>query len=192
MTLHQWNDSDGRVCYQLEVDVEGVEIVGQPRYGELVERKNGKTTRRRFIPKTRKDPQGRINPRTGKVRMVPPPIKEYRKAIQGAVQAVVGAFPVMECPVELHLVFVFPRPASKTWKTKPMPREPYAGSNDFDNCAKAVADALNGVLWRDDRQVWKASQELVIAAGDEESHTEIMVCWSLAEDEALELQRSLF
>jgi Holliday junction resolvase RusA-like endonuclease len=56
-------------------------------------------------------------------------------------------------PMEVRLVFVFPRPASKTRKRGENPPYPKAGKPDADNLAKAVLDALNGLAWNDDSQV---------------------------------------
>lgn len=55
-------------------------------------------------------------------------------------------------PAEFRVVCGFPPPSEKLLSLSPY----YAMSNlcgDFDNLAKGIADALNGVVWNDDRQV---------------------------------------
>lgn len=71
-------------------------------------------------------------------------------------------------PVILHALFLFPRPKSKIWKRKPMPREPHISRPDRDNLDKAVLDALTGIAYKDDSQVYSGVLTKVIAAGDEE------------------------
>lgn len=56
-------------------------------------------------------------------------------------------------PMEVRLVFTFPRPASRIRKRGENPPYPKAGKPDVDNLAKAVLDALNGLAWNDDSQV---------------------------------------
>ena len=55
------------------------------------------------------------------------------------------------------------------------PREPRCAKPDCDNLAKAVLDALNGVLWQDDSQVVELSVSKWYAAGDESPRTTIDV-----------------
>ena len=56
-----------------------------------------------------------------------------------------------EGPLQLRASFVFPRPKSKTRKKNE--GEWKASKPDWDNLGKALCDALNGVLWRDDAQL---------------------------------------
>lgn len=69
--------------------------------------------------------------------------------------------------VRINLLFVLPRPATRTWKTKPMRREWMTSKPDLDNLAKAILDALTGVLYADDAQVVDLRLAKVIAAGGE-------------------------
>jgi len=78
-------------------------------------------------------------------------------------------------PISLDLVFVMPRPQNKRWLTKPMPRYPNVIAPDVDNLAKAVMDALNGLAWRDDKQVSRLTCEKLVAAGDEQPHVEVTI-----------------
>jgi Holliday junction resolvase RusA-like endonuclease len=70
-------------------------------------------------------------------------------------------------PIEVEIAFYFPRPASKVWKTKPMPLEVKTSKPDLDNLAKAVMDSLNGVCWIDDAQVCRiVLSKWIVAGGD--------------------------
>ena len=63
-------------------------------------------------------------------------------------------------PLDVLLVFDLPRPKShygtgrNADKLKPSaPNYPMGNRNDVENLAKAVLDAMNMVIWRDDSQV---------------------------------------
>ncbi len=71
-------------------------------------------------------------------------------------------------PISLSWVCLFPRPANKIWKTKPMPREFHTGKPDRDNIDKAILDALKNVIIADDRSVCAGSLEKYIASGAEQ------------------------
>lgn len=83
----------------------------------------------------------------------------------------------MECPLRLRAVFVFPRTKGLTWKSKPMPRLPYVAKvrNDIDNLIKSLCDAMTGVVWVDDGQVYEATASKFYAAGDEQPHVEVTI-----------------
>ena len=70
-------------------------------------------------------------------------------------------------PVEVEMLFIFPRPKNRIWKRKPMPREWKTTRGDIDNYIKAVLDGLNGIAFKDDAQIVSLSAQKVIAAGDE-------------------------
>ena len=55
---------------------------------------------------------------------------------------------LMTGPIELAVDFYLPRPKSLPKKVKHHIKRP-----DLDNLTKAVMDALNGVVWKDDSQV---------------------------------------
>jgi len=102
------------------------------------------------------------------------PVNAFKASVQ---QAAAGAYdgPPLDDPLSVSLVFVLPRPKAKVWKRKPMSREPHVGRGDADNFAKAVLDALSGVLWRDDRQVAHLDVWKWIAAGDEQPGVNVTV-----------------
>lgn len=70
----------------------------------------------------------------------------------------------LEGPVELMVSAVFPCPQSDWRKRTPRPERWKATKPDVDNVLKAVADAANGVVYRDDGQVARASVVKRIAA----------------------------
>jgi Holliday junction resolvase RusA-like endonuclease len=101
-------------------------------------------------------------------------IADYKRAIASSV-SVSYAGDVMVCPVSVIVDFIMPRPKSLIWVRKPMVRLPCRDVPDVDNLFKAVADALTGALWKDDRQIWECRLRKYYAAGDERPHTKVMV-----------------
>lgn len=83
--------------------------------------------------------------------------------------------PMIEGPVCLDLQFVMPRPQNKRWKTREMPRYPNTKSPDIDNLAKSVMDALNGLAWKDDKQIYNLVATKMVAAGGEQPHVEVNI-----------------
>ena len=61
---------------------------------------------------------------------------------------------IVDCPVFMKIDFYFKRP-KKYCRKKDNPLIIPSGSRpDADNLAKAVMDALNGIVYMDDGQVW--------------------------------------
>lgn len=78
-------------------------------------------------------------------------------------------------PVLIKIAFRFSRSKAMTWKRRPMDRYPHIKKPDLDNLAKAVLDALNGLVFLDDSQVVALHLEKECIAGDEEPHTWIAI-----------------
>jgi Holliday junction resolvase RusA-like endonuclease len=96
----------------------------------------------------------------------------YREALERAgLQA--PAFP--DGAVELHVLAVFTCPLSKHRKRDPIGRQPHTGNKDADNIGKACADAANGILWADDRQVARLVVEKIVGAQGEAPRVEMTV-----------------
>lgn len=99
-------------------------------------------------------------------------------------------------PVAVDLVFLMPRTTAITWKRKPMPRLWYdKATNDADNLAKAVMDALTHVkYWKDDGQVVDLRVRRMYADGSEPPGVIIVVTTDPGTDTAGEAvaQGSLF
>lgn len=83
----------------------------------------------------------------------------HQAMIAGGHKALVG-------PVRLRILAVFPLPKSKRRKAGVI-RSWYLGQKDYDNIAKAVGDAGNGLLWLDDRQIAWAEVRVVVGFQDE-------------------------
>lgn len=77
---------------------------------------------------------------------------------------------------------MMPRPKNMIWKKRPMPRVPHVKKPDSDNLIKAVKDALTGILWRDDCQVWKEQVTKIYHAGDESPCVKIQVIEQVTEE----------
>ena len=78
-------------------------------------------------------------------------------------------------PVRVSISFVFTRPQTTYRKREPRGREPKVTKPDADNLAKAVLDALNGVAWLDDRQVYELHLIKLVGAQDEAPITGVEV-----------------
>ena len=104
------------------------------------------------------------------------PIHDFKASVRLAWRERYGDGPPLSGRVTIACVFVMPRTKAMTWKTKPMPRVPYiARKNDWDNLGKAVSDALNGVAYEDDGQIWQAHVERWYASGEEAPHVKITI-----------------
>ncbi len=102
------------------------------------------------------------------------PVVAFKATVRMAAEAAYSG-PPLEGPLRVDAVFVLPRPQSKRWKTRAMPRYHHTGRKDLDNLAKSIYDALTGTLWIDDGQIAAADCVKVVAAGDEQPHVEICV-----------------
>jgi crossover junction endodeoxyribonuclease RusA len=76
------------------------------------------------------------------------PIGAWRGAIAREAQLVMGASPLIESPVEVIATFGLPRPRSLPRRVTQPDAKP-----DIDKLARALLDALTGVVIRDDAQV---------------------------------------
>lgn len=103
------------------------------------------------------------------------PVNAYKAAVQMAWRAASGGGAPLSGPLEIVATFVLPRPKSKVWKRRPMPRYQHTGKPDIDNLLKSTKDALSGLAWRDDAQVCRVSAEKIVAGGDEQPHAWIAI-----------------
>ena len=107
------------------------------------------------------EPQGKGRARIGKVgnhaRMfTPAKTVAYEGLIALAAQDVMQGRSLIEGPVliELRIFHAVPQSKSKKWKALALEgKEPCTKKPDADNVLKAVCDALNGVVFKDDVQV---------------------------------------
>lgn len=80
------------------------------------------------------------------------PVNAFRAAVAVCAHKAYDG-PPLSGPVTLEISFVFPRPKSGK---KHAGRMPKASKPDWDNLGKSVSDALTGILWLDDAQIWRA------------------------------------
>lgn len=104
-----------------------------------------------------------------------PRLEEYQAAIREHWQRTYPEHAPLAGPIRLRIWFLFPRPKGMVWKTKPMPRAPHTRRPDRTNLIKAVEDALNGVAWRDDSQIYDGNAAKWVAAGDEQPGIHITI-----------------
>lgn len=102
------------------------------------------------------------------------PIVAFKASIKHEAKLAYSGKP-LEGPIRLDCIFVFPRPKAMLWKKRPMPRVPHTTKPDTDNITKAVKDALTGIVWRDDSQVYQEFCTKWIASGDEQPKTIVMI-----------------
>lgn len=90
----------------------------------------------------------------GKARIVSTsaPLSAWRNAIAVAASREMGTDPLLDEPLSVTATFMLPRPASI-----PKKRVYPAVKPDLDKLARALMDALTGVVWRDDSRVVEMS-----------------------------------
>lgn len=101
------------------------------------------------------------------------PVNSFKASVQEAASNVITE--PLSGPVVLRAHFILPRPKSKTKKTLPNPRYASESKPDLDNLEKALMDALTGIAWRDDSQVYHKTTMKHVAAGDELPHVLVMI-----------------
>ena len=100
-----------------------------------------------------------------------PKTKGWEKTV-GIVAVASGLLPegtVAGGPVEVGLTFFLPRPkghSNAKLRLLPSAPERHTKKPDLDKLARAVLDALTGIVWRDDAQVVKLTCAKVFADGD--------------------------
>ena len=81
----------------------------------------------------------------------------------------------MECAVGIHIKFYLHRPKRLYWKDKEMPAIHCTKRPDLDNLSKAIVDGLNGVAFKDDRQIVNMHSEKYYHSGNNKSRIEISI-----------------
>jgi Holliday junction resolvase RusA-like endonuclease len=127
-----------------EKDAVGRNVLAFTVYGVPIQ----KGSARAFMPKGAKYPVVTSDTRRG--------LKEWERSIRDAAQTHAGV--LLVDAVRVSVWFVLPRPVSLPKKVRYHTKKP-----DIDKLARAVLDALTGVLWKDDSQVvqltaWKSYQ----------------------------------
>lgn len=81
------------------------------------------------------------------------PVHEWKRLVRTAASIAYDAETPHYGPVVVGMQFLMPRPKYHG-KKRGSTTEPHLGRPDADNLAKAVLDALTGLLWVDDQQVF--------------------------------------
>lgn len=104
------------------------------------------------IPKPQGSHRAWVNPKTGRaiITETNKGTRDWRGDVKALAQRAMGNFPMLDGPVVIRLNFVMKRPVS-TSKSKPTP--PAVKRPDLDKCARAIFDAITGVVYNDDSQV---------------------------------------
>lgn len=79
------------------------------------------------------------------------PLQAWRFAVAEAAKDTWKDRPLIDGPVELEVYFYIAKPASEPKRRRTYPIK--ARSGDVDKLARAVLDALTGVIFKDDSQV---------------------------------------
>lgn len=117
-------------------------------------------------------PVGKGRPRIGRVgahaRMfTPAKTVSYESTVALAAQQAMQGRGLMQGAVSVHLLIDCPIPASWSQKKQAQAKAGQIHPTtkpDIDNVEKAIFDALNGVVWRDDVQVVRVSKAKSYAA----------------------------
>ena len=88
----------------------------------------------------------------------PSKTKKYEDTIKLYARTVMGARPPLKCPLEMEITFSFLPPKSWSQKKKDEAIEggvSHCSKPDLDNLIKAIKDALNNIVYEDDRLICK-------------------------------------
>ena len=103
------------------------------------------------------DPVAKGRPRFGRGRTyTPKKTRDYEEKVAEIARREMGASPPFADAVRLDVTACFPPPQSwPSWKRMAALSGAvgHTGRPDLDNIAKAVSDALNGIVYQDDGQV---------------------------------------
>lgn len=93
-------------------------------------------------------PKGRPRLSRGGHAFTPLKTRESERIIQLMAQKQHGALPIADGPIQIDVEFVMPKPK------RPKNKSYHVTRPDLDNLLKLVLDALNGILWNDDAQIF--------------------------------------
>lgn len=83
----------------------------------------------------------------------------------------------IEEPLEIVMIFHMPIPKSTSKKKRELMLSnclKHTKKSDIDNLYKFFSDAMNGLLYKDDSQIWRVEMEKVYS---EDPRTEITLIW---------------
>ena len=97
-------------------------------------------------------------------------LKAWEQTIRSVAQAHVSAYTTD--PVRVRLRFALPRPKSLSRRAS---CQPHTKRPDVDKLCRATLDALTGILWKDDSQVYSLSALKTYGREEEPPHVTITV-----------------
>jgi Holliday junction resolvase RusA-like endonuclease len=103
------------------------------------------------------------------------PVQAFKRELQIEARKAMKDQPAFDCPLEVEIVIVYDRIQTQTEKKFGIRQIPKATKPDADNVAKAVMDALNGVVWSDDSRIFSLLARKYYAAIGEVSGVHISV-----------------
>jgi Holliday junction resolvase RusA-like endonuclease len=113
----------------------------------------------------KQSPQGKARPwrnrRQGRT-FTAPQTRSYETALQWEAKIAMAGRVLMDGPIEFKVIALMPVP--KSWSQKKraealMHKINPTSKPDWDNLGKAAADALNGIVYKDDAQIVRGSVE---------------------------------
>jgi Holliday junction resolvase RusA-like endonuclease len=81
------------------------------------------------------------------------PVQEYKYQLKQTAREHMHGEPLWEGPLGMNIEIYLPRPKIMDGKKWPGGRVYHSGKKDIDNLFKSVADALTGIVYRDDGQI---------------------------------------
>lgn len=114
-------------------------------------------------------PKGRPRMSRGGHAFTPLKTREAERIVQLMAQKQHGNLPLVGGPMQIDLEFVMDRPK------KPKNKNYHVTRPDLDNLVKLVLDALNGVLWNDDAQIFSLSAKKRYVTDKEQPHIGLIV-----------------
>lgn len=93
-------------------------------------------------------------------------LHNYKEAVRSELHRVYGKQPVLECDIELRFWFWRDLPEYKTHQARTARKH----QADATNMQKSTEDALQGVLFKNDKQVRRVSSEIIQQSHDTWGH----------------------
>ena len=107
------------------------------------------------------------------------PVNAFKAAVQARFAEERYEVAVLHRPAKVKLLCHFPRPKRLCGpKLAALPHR-HVSKPDAENVAKAVLDALTGICWRDDSQVWSLEIEKWYAGVGEPASCTIGIWWEV-------------
>lgn len=104
----------------------------------------------------------------------PHPIVAFKATVRHALALHFTGSPLTG-PLSISEEFVFPRPEKLLKKKSPQGRIPHTTKPDRDNLDKGVLDAMKGLLFMDDKQIFEGTISKWYAAIGEQAHVKIVI-----------------